>query len=1338
LKYCGGQAARTSLISKGWSMSGDAYQCFCFPNTSTLNVPICSSQLPYSFNGKTFTSSHLSDTLLRVNYKGCDSVVTMNIQFLNSASSTNQTICSSQLPYTYLGHVMNSAGKDTLHLTNKFGCDSLAILNLVVKPVSSSITNRNICSALMPYTWNGLTFTTDDSQTAHLTNYVGCDSAATLNLTVVYPSTSVTDTTVCSSQLPLLWNGLTITSFGNYSVTLANSNTTSCDSIAYLNVYINSSATITSLTANNTTICNGSSAIINVAGKTDTLMNAAVDLWYNDILNMPNSSNATLNRIEFTKLNLSDLSTINSLWMSVKLAPLSPTNARMAIYSDNAGKPGTLLVQSNVKNSFTIGINTFNITPLNLVAGNYWVAVLTNNTIILNSKTSASTNNSKYVSRTYSSGLISSITTTPANESFALGLGANVTPLSTSTIQYTWLSVPSLTSITSTTVSVNPTITTKYYVQVNNELGCSKMDSIEIKVNQTTTSITNLNICSNLLPYTWNGKTLSNSGTLIDTLVSYVSCDSIATLNLSVTNATTYYVDADGDGYGNASISQQSCTLPSGYVTNYSDCDDNNNMIWRTGTLYLDMDGDGYDNGSIVTCYGMLPSNYKLTTLGKDCNDNNSASTITPIANAGPDKTICKFDSVQIGASPTSGLVYYWYSTTAISNNRISNPKVNPVSNYTYVLLVTDATGCRSKFDTMFVKVNQLPFVNAGRDTIINLGRKVLLGTTAIAGLTYKWTPTLGLSSSTIAKPLALPTSSTTYVLTVTNTTTTCKNSDAVEIKQKVVTINANICSGSIYTYRGTNYSVAGSYNVHITNYLGFDSLVVLNLNVKPTSSSTTNVTICSTQTPYNWNGLSLNSTGTSMVTFTNYRGCDSIANLNLTVTPASTWYADADADGFGNPAVSQMACSKPNNYVSNNTDCNDNNVSINATQQYYVDTDLDGFGSNTTAMLCSLTAPSGYSTNNTDCNDNNASINSAQQYYVDADLDGFGSNTTAMLCSLTAPSGYSTNNTDCNDNNNTKWRSILIYTDNDVDGITIGNGINTCIGNNAPLGFALIKSGTDDCNDNNALVGAAPVADAGTDKIICLKDSVQIGVIPVMGISYFWYSTTAISNNRISNPKVSPSSNYLYALLAVNSAGCRSKFDTVMIKVNPLPVANAGLDKTINAGQSVQIGTNAISGMSYLWTPNINLSSLTISKPLANPTSTRNYILKVTNNTTGCFKQDTMVINVNVLARLSSAKNEVKSSSMVEKISNQMLFDLTPNPAKDIVRLSFGITETEANLTLILLDLNGQLVREIKLDAPQVNGEINLDLTELNSGVYFLSLHSNNQISTKKLVVQK
>ena len=45
--------------------------------------------------------------------------------------------------------------------------------------------------------------------------------------------------------------------------------------------------------------------------------------------------------------------------------------------------------------------------------------------------------------------------------------------------------------------------------------------------------------------------------------------------------------------------------------------------------------------------------------------------------------------------------------------------------------------------------------------------------------------------------------------------------------------------------------------------------------------------------------------------------------SLELTSTP-STYYQDADGDGYGNSAISQEACSAPARYVTDNTDCDD------------------------------------------------------------------------------------------------------------------------------------------------------------------------------------------------------------------------------------------------------------------------------------------------------------------------------------------------------------------------------------------------------------------------------
>lgn len=44
-------------------------------------------------------------------------------------------------------------------------------------------------------------------------------------------------------------------------------------------------------------------------------------------------------------------------------------------------------------------------------------------------------------------------------------------------------------------------------------------------------------------------------------------------------NPTTFYQDADGDGYGNASVSRSEASQPNGYVSNADDCNDGDATI---------------------------------------------------------------------------------------------------------------------------------------------------------------------------------------------------------------------------------------------------------------------------------------------------------------------------------------------------------------------------------------------------------------------------------------------------------------------------------------------------------------------------------------------------------------------------------------------------------------------------------------------------------------------------------------------------------------------------------------------------------------------------------------
>lgn len=100
-------------------------------------------------------------------------------------------------------------------------------------------------------------------------------------------------------------------------------------------------------------------------------------------------------------------------------------------------------------------------------------------------------------------------------------------------------------------------------------------------------------------------------------------------------------------------------------------------------------------------------------------------------------------------------------------------------------------------------------------------------------------------------------------------------------------TLNVAICAGETYTFDGQTLSVAGSYTDTLTAANACDSIVVLNLTVNPVFQDTIVVSINEGST-YTFGSQVLDSTGTYIDSLSTVNGCDSIVVLELTVIPTT------------------------------------------------------------------------------------------------------------------------------------------------------------------------------------------------------------------------------------------------------------------------------------------------------------------------------------------------------------------------------------------------------------------------------------------------------------------
>ncbi len=101
-----------------------------------------------------------------------------------NSTSTAVSICNNALPYSWNGKLFTKPGTYTDTITNANQTVTIQKLILTEKYTTNSTTSINICSGKLPYIWNGVSYSTGGTYTSTFTNAAGCDSIATLVLTI--------------------------------------------------------------------------------------------------------------------------------------------------------------------------------------------------------------------------------------------------------------------------------------------------------------------------------------------------------------------------------------------------------------------------------------------------------------------------------------------------------------------------------------------------------------------------------------------------------------------------------------------------------------------------------------------------------------------------------------------------------------------------------------------------------------------------------------------------------------------------------------------------------------------------------------------------------------------------------------------------------------------------------------------------------------------------------------------------------------------------------------------------------------------------------------------------
>ncbi|MEI7594112.1 MAG: choice-of-anchor L domain-containing protein [Bacteroidota bacterium] len=564
------------------------------------------------------------------------------------------------------------------------------------------------------------------------------------------------------------------------------------------------------------------------------------------------------------------------------------------------------------------------------------------------------------------------------------------------------------------------------------------------------------------------------------------------------------------------------------------------NVTWPTA---------GTKNVTCTATFGACPV---VVTTQVVVSSSSATATASPTAICGGSSTL----------TATGGTQFLWSSNPPSAIASVASPTVSPTITTTYTVTVGDAVGCANTASVIVTVNSSASLTVSASPAAICPGGTSTISCTNVPGATYAWSSGQGNVYSFADSP------STTTSYTVTVTSSGC-------VSQGSVTLTVNplppvFAGNDGYTCPGisTNLTATGA-----SSY-AWSSTLPTSLPANPNTA-----------------GIAVNPTVQSSYTVVGtLNGCTNSDQVVVMMNPPAVIEAGSDVSICKNSST-QLLASGGSTYVWTSTPSsvipNVSNPTVSptvSTTYSVVATDVQGCTGSDRVIVNVINPPAvNAGVDQSICPNETATIaaTGAQSY-------DWGSNgqTATILVSPSSNTTYTVTGTDANQCSNTD--QVVVF------------------------------------------IKALPVANAGTDKSICLNNTTNLS--STGGNQFLWSSNPPSFTNNTSNPTVSPSITTTYTVTVTSAINCTAQ-DDVVVTVNSLPIADAGSDQIICRNTNVNLTGNG--GVSYKWSPGgVNTQVYNVS-----PLNTTMYSLTVT-DANQCSATDQVNVVVNQLPVIEAGSN--------------------------------------------------------------------------------------------------